>query len=358
MTRKHLVSAAGIGSVLVLCVLYIFAVALKAPLTEKPVEIGVTLPRSGGLYKGSEVTYRGVRVGRVTALDLTDQGVRASVRLDSTAHIPTDARPKVRSLSPVGEQYIDFQPGTASGPFLAGGDLVRGSAGDLPTALATAAINLDKLIKQIDPATVRLVLTETAEGLEGSEDDLQRMLVQGLELLDEFNAKWPTTERLINNGDELLRLGADLVPDFNSITDDAETFTKWLRKIDPVLVDMLEDSPGQIEELRRLVRDADEVMGIYLDPYITLADINAAREPHLRALLRNYPRGFRALSSAVQGGAVHLDAFFAYFEYCGYNQTEYPPRDTTRHPFQDDGHCPRSSPQSQRGAQWAPGPLR
>jgi ABC-type transporter Mla subunit MlaD len=148
------------------------------------------------------------------------------------------------------------------------------------------------------------------------------------------------------------------VPDFNSITDDAETFTSWLRKIDPVLVDILEDSPGQIEELRRLVRDVDDILGTYLDPYITLADFNAAREPHLRALLHNYPRGFRALGAAIHGGAVHLDAFFEHFEYCGYGQTEHPPRDTMRYPFQDDGHCSRSWPESQRGAQWAPGPLR
>ena len=126
MTRKHLVSAAGIGTVLVLCVLYLFAVALKTPLTEKPVEVGVSLPGSGGLYKGSEVTYRGVRVGRVTELNLTDDGVQATARLDSTARVPVDARPKVRSLSPVGEQYIDFQPDSPSGPFLTAGDTVRG----------------------------------------------------------------------------------------------------------------------------------------------------------------------------------------------------------------------------------------
>jgi phospholipid/cholesterol/gamma-HCH transport system substrate-binding protein len=277
--------------------------------------------------------------------------------LDSTAQVPADSRPKVRSLSPVGEQYIDFQPGSAGGPFLASGDVVHGTAGDLPTALATTAINLDKLIKQIDPATVRVVLTETAEGLEGSEEDLQRLLVQGLELLEDANARWPQTERLINNGDQLLRLGADLIPDFNSITDDAETFAAWLRKIDPVLVDMLEDGPGQIEELRRLVRDVDHVLGSYLDPYITLADINAAREPHLRALLEHYPRGFRALNTGIRGGAAHLDAFFEHYEYCGYNQDEHEALDATRHPFQDDGHCPRDWPKSQRGAQWAPGPL-
>jgi virulence factor Mce-like protein len=358
MTRKHLVSATGIATVFVLCVFYLFAVALKTPLTAKPVEVGVTLPRSGGLYEGSEVTYRGVRVGRVTALNLSDGGVRAMVRLDSSARVPADARPKVRSLSPVGEQYIDFQPGAAGGPFLADGDVVRGSAEDLPTALATTAINLDKLIKQIDPATVRVVLTETAKGLEGSEEDLQRLLVQSLELLEDVNARWPQTERLINNGGELLQLGEDLIPDFNDITDDAETFTKWLRKIDPVLVDMLEDGPGQLEELRALVRDADEVLASYLDPYITLADFTAAREPHLRELLENYPRGFAALSSAIRGGAAHLDAFFEYFDSCGYNHTEYDVQDTTRHPLQEDGHCSRDWPASQRGAQWVPGPLR
>jgi phospholipid/cholesterol/gamma-HCH transport system substrate-binding protein len=358
MTRKHLVSATGIASVFVLCVFYLFAVALKTPLTETPVEVAVSLPRSGGLYEGSEVTYRGVRVGRVTDLKLGDTGVRAMVRLDSSARVPVDARPKVRSLSPVGEQYIDFQPGGAGGPFLADGDVVRGTAEDLPTALATTAINLDKLIKQVDPATVRVVLTETARGLEGTEQDLQRLLVQSLELLEDVNARWPQTERLINNSDELLTLGEDLIPDLDDIADDAETFTEWLRKIDPVLVDMLEDGPEQLEELRALVRDAEDVLGSYLDPYITLADFVAAREPHLRALLENYPRGFAALSNAIRGGAAHLDAFFEYFDSCGYNHTEYEALDTTRHPLQDDGHCSRDWPASQRGAQWAPGPLR
>ena len=358
MTRKHLVSAAGIGSVFVICVLYLFSFALKAPLTEKPIEVGVTLPRSGGLYEGSEATYRGVRVGRVTDIGLTDEGIRATVRLDSSARVPKDSRPKVRSLSPVGEQYVDFQPSSANGPFLTGGDVVRGSAEDLPTALATTAIDLDELIQQIDPATVQVVLGETVKALDGTEEDLQRVLVQSSELLDEFNARWDTTERLINNGDELLRLGEDLIPDINSITKDAKTFTNWLRKIDPVLVEILEDGPGQIEELRALVRDADKVLGSYLDPYVTLADFNAAREPHLRALLVNYPRGFKALNTSIFGGAAHLDAFFEHFDYCGYGQTEHEALDVTPHPFQDDGHCSQSWPKSQRGAQWAPEPLR
>jgi phospholipid/cholesterol/gamma-HCH transport system substrate-binding protein len=358
MTRKYVLSATGIAAALVGCLLYLFGVALKTPLTEPRVHVGVSLPRSGGIYEGSEVTYRGVRVGRVADLDLTADGIRARVRLDGSARIPADARPKVRSLSPVGEQYIDFQPTQSGGPYLVNGDTVEGTADDLPTSLATASIHLDQLIKEIDPGALKVVLTETANALEGTETDLQRMLVQGSDLLNEFDSRWETTERLLDNGDRLLRLGADLIPTFDSITRNATVFTAWLRSVDPKLVRLLEKSPGQIEELRKLVRDVDDILADYLDPYITLADIAAAREPHLRALLADYPRGFRALSSGIHGGAVHLNGFFEHVGYCGYGHIERSPRDTTRYPIQDTGECPESSPASQRGAQWAPEPLR
>ncbi|KAA1426979.1 MlaD family protein [Nocardioides antri] len=358
MTRKNLFSVAGIVTALVLCLLYLFGVALRTPLTEPRVHVTVNLPRSGGIYEGSEVTYRGVRVGRVTDLQLTDDGISAKVRLDGSAEVPADARPRVRSLSPVGEQYIDFQPENDDGPYLEDGDSVDGTAADLPTTLATTAINLNQLIEQVDPKALKTVLTETARGLKGTEDDLQRMVVQGADLLSAFDARWPMTERLLDNGHRLLRLGEELVPDFDSITRNVRVFAAWLRDIDPVLVRLLERAPGQIEELRRLVRDVDDVLGAYLDPYISLADFAAARDPHLRALLRDYPRGFRALANGIHGGAVHLNGFFEHIPYCGYDHVERSPRETERFPLQDDGHCPKGGPASQRGAQWAPGPLR
>ncbi len=358
MKRKYIASVAGVAGSFVLCLLYLFGVALRTPLTERPVVVTVTFPSSGGLYAGSEVTYRGVRVGKVTDLNLSDTGVEASVRLDGSADIPVDARPKVRSLSPVGEQYIDFQPATDKPPYLESGATVVGTAGDLPTSLATAATHLNNLIEQIDVKALRTVLTETAEGLKGTEDDLQRMVVQGAVLLNEFDARSDMTRRLLDNGDQLLRLGADLVPDFDTITRNATVFAAWLRKIDPVLVRLLERAPGQIEEMRGLVRDVEDILPAYLDPYITLADVAAARDPHLRALLRDYPRGFRALSNGIHGGAVHLNAFFEHFTYCGYGHVERGARETTRYPLQDGGQCPKSSSASQRGAQWAPAPLR
>ena len=57
--------------VLVVCVFYLFAAVLKQPLTSRPVEGDRPAQPTGGLFEGSAVTYRGVKVGKVTEIVLT-----------------------------------------------------------------------------------------------------------------------------------------------------------------------------------------------------------------------------------------------------------------------------------------------
>ena len=67
-------AGSAITAALLLCVFYIFASVLKAPLLEDAPVITVSMDRTGGLFEGSLATYRGVRVGKVTSLDLTGTG--------------------------------------------------------------------------------------------------------------------------------------------------------------------------------------------------------------------------------------------------------------------------------------------
>src|SRR4051794_37438281 len=73
---------------------------------------GVTLelPATGGLYKSSVVTYRGDEIGRVSAIDVTKDGVRADLDLDSDVSIPSDVTAAVHSRSAVGEQFVELTP--------------------------------------------------------------------------------------------------------------------------------------------------------------------------------------------------------------------------------------------------------
>ena len=357
MERKFILSGGGITLALVLCVFYIFGAVLKTPLLEDAPTIKVEMPRTGGLFKGSQATFRGVRVGKVTNLDLGKDGVEATVKLAGGTEIPADSKVQVRSLSPVGEQYLDFQPADMKGPFLEDGSVIKASAVDLPQTLGNMAITLNKLIDQIEPKKVEIILKEVAEGVGGAERDLQTLVKDGSSLLQKFDDNWPVTERLLRNGNVLLRIGTDNSANILQIARNGKLFASWLRRYDPTLFRLLDRAPGQLEELRRVVRDARQTLPQLLDPAITLSDVFAAHDPHIRELLVQFPRGFNALAGAIRNGAGHLDVILQRTETCDYPTAQRSPRATTRRPLQDRGYCSKNLTFSQRGAQWAPGPV-
>jgi ABC-type transporter Mla subunit MlaD len=69
---------------------------------------------ASGLYPRAMVTYRGVKVGTVSALELDGDGARATLQLKSGTDIPADAVAELHSTSAIGEQYIDLVPGKAT----------------------------------------------------------------------------------------------------------------------------------------------------------------------------------------------------------------------------------------------------
>ena len=64
--------------------------------------------RSGGLYATANVTYRGTTIGKVTDVEPTENGARATMSIDDRYKIPVDAMANVHSVSAIGEQYLDL----------------------------------------------------------------------------------------------------------------------------------------------------------------------------------------------------------------------------------------------------------
>jgi phospholipid/cholesterol/gamma-HCH transport system substrate-binding protein len=86
--------------------------------------VKVQLERAGELYRAGNVTYRGVEVGKVSKVHLTDTGVEAVLSLQSGVDIPADLTAYVHSASAIGEQYVDLVPRSARGPLLKNGDVI------------------------------------------------------------------------------------------------------------------------------------------------------------------------------------------------------------------------------------------
>ena len=64
---------------------------------------------SGGIFAGAEVTYRGVQIGKVDRLVLTEEGVDVELAIDNQHDsIPAATLALVGNKSAVGEQYVEL----------------------------------------------------------------------------------------------------------------------------------------------------------------------------------------------------------------------------------------------------------
>src|SRR5690349_17268226 len=78
--------------------------------------------QSGGIFDGAEVTYRGVKIGTVSGMKLTDKGVDVLLAIDkSSERTPEKTVVQVRNRSAGGEQYVAPPPKTDSQAYLKDG---------------------------------------------------------------------------------------------------------------------------------------------------------------------------------------------------------------------------------------------
>ena len=351
-------SLVGVGLVLVVAVAYLFGGVLDRPVTGRSPSITVQMPAPGGLFEGSAVTYRGVKVGRVTSIELTEDGtVRAVARLDDPGGIPADSRVRVRSLSPVGEQYLDFQPRSDPGPFLRDGDVVQASVRDLPTSLGATVVAVSDLLDQVDDRALGRVLREVSTGVAGTGQELGRLIDQTDLLLAELDRALPTAESLLRDAGPAASLVVDQRSDLLQLGRSARRAAAFLKSYDPRLRELLAGAPERLEQIDGLVDQARAVLPAFLMAGVDLGRVLERYDPHLRQLLREYAPGLGTVGEVV-GESLRVDLVVDQSTRCRYDTERRAPRDIAPRGLQAGGRCPESAPGLQRGAAHAPPPAR
>lgn len=348
----------GVLLVLLITVAYLFNAVLDTPLLGGTKDVTVEMPSTGGLFEGSAVTYRGVKIGKVKTITLTETGVRASISITSDDKIPVSSVARVRSLSPVGEQYLDFQPASTDGPYLEDGSVIPATSTDLPKTLASTVIAVNKVLDQVDADQLHTLLSELATGLAGTGEDLGTLVDQGQELLLDLNALWPETNRLLTNGNEVLDIGTSRATEIRDLATTAKQFAAFLKDYDPELRSTLAAAPEQISQLQALLTDASAVLPDFLAKSVPFSDLFRSYAPHLGAILGNYSTGLGVLGEAVRDGTLYIAGIPQRPTKCVYDNPRRDPKNAEQRPLVDTGHCPGSTPNQQRGAAHAPGPVK
>jgi phospholipid/cholesterol/gamma-HCH transport system substrate-binding protein len=199
----------------------------------------------GGLYQNANVTYRGVTIGRVEQVSLNDTGVVASMRLNTDTDVPDNVTATVKSVSAIGEQYVDLvPPKDASSHLLRDGaniGLDRTAVGqDIAVLLAQA----DTLVSSIGDARVQDLLRETFKAFNGSGPELARMIQSSRLLVDEANNNYGQISQLIDQAGPFLDSQIRSGDDIKSLADGLARFSTQVAKADPQVRSVLQTAPG------------------------------------------------------------------------------------------------------------------
>jgi virulence factor Mce-like protein len=259
--------------------------------------VKLELPETGGLYRFSNVTYRGVQIGKVTAVGPTANGAEATLSIDTSPKIPADVHAAVRSISAVGEQYIDLVPRSESPPFLRDGSVIAARDTSIPPPVGPMLDKLSALTNSIPKDKLSQLLDESFKSFNGTGYDLQTLLDSSAEVSHDAN----------DTADHTRTLADDAVPFLDAQAQTSDATRRWAHNLagvtdqlvtdDPQFRKLLSSGPGFSQEVSRLLNQLKPTLPVLLANLTTIGQIGVTYHPSLEQLLVLLPPTVAAYSS-------------------------------------------------------------
>jgi phospholipid/cholesterol/gamma-HCH transport system substrate-binding protein len=190
--------------------------------------VTMQLPESGGLYGTGNVTYRGVEVGRVQSVGLTDTGVQAVLSLKSGIDIPSDLKAEVHSQSAIGEQYVDLVPRNGTSRPLKDGDVIPRSDTSVPPDINSLLDAANTGLEAIPQDNLKTAIAEAYTAVGGLGPQLSQIVKGSTNLA--IDAR--------KNLDPLINLIDNSKPVLDSQTQSAQAVQAWAAHLATVTSDL------------------------------------------------------------------------------------------------------------------------
>lgn len=154
---------------------YMSVGVLGAGPAQQVTRVTLLLNTSGGLLPTSAVTMRGIKVGRVTGIRTSPQGLAVSMDLDSAHPIPANSAITVENLSVAGEQYVNFTPDRIEPPYLTDDALIPADRVTPTVTVSDLLARGNALLSAINPDDVATAVSNISQMLEGNERTLDSL---------------------------------------------------------------------------------------------------------------------------------------------------------------------------------------
>lgn len=206
-----------------------------------------------GLRPGVEVTFRGVRVGDVAAVDLEPGAAVVALDIDARRELPGGATAAVRRRSAVGEPYVAIDPPaewSPGGPTIAtSGHVIPIESTSTPLAYGDLFAAADELLTSIDRGDLHTVVSELATALEGRGDELRRIITSSADVVSTFAGAGAELDRLSVELTALTGTLADTSATIADSTDDLTTVVASLSSRAADIQTLLARTPPLAEQV-------------------------------------------------------------------------------------------------------------
>lgn len=289
-------------TVITLSVMAIFYLPLPATFGIGTYGVSADFVAGGGLYKNANVTYRGVAVGRVESVGLNPNGVTAHMRLNSGTAIPSNVTATVRSVSAIGEQYIDLvPPENPSSTKLRNGFRIQRQNTRIGQDVADLLRQAETLLGSLGDTRLRELLHEAFIATNGAGPELARLIESARLLVDEANANYPQVSQLIDQAGPFLQAQIRAGGDIKSLADGLARFTWQLRAADPRLRDTLADAPDAIDEANTAFSGIRPSFPALAASLANLGRVGVIYHKSIEQLLVVFPALFAAIITSAGG---------------------------------------------------------
>lgn len=318
--------------------------------------------RSGGIYEGGEVSYRGVQVGRVGDMTLTDDGVDVHLDIDDDHDdIPADTLAVVGNRSAVGEQYVELQPRSDSRPYLR--DRSEIAMADTRTPIATEKLlaDISDTVRSVDQESLATTVDELGQAFAGTGQDLQRIIDTGGSFIQEADANFDLTTALIRDSNTVQRTQADKASAIRTFARQLSLFSGTLAGSDRALRRVIDNGSATANELRTFLEQYGVDLGELVNNLVTTGEVIVEHLPGIRQILVVYPYvvegGFTVVSKSPDTGLydAHFGLILTTNPVChgGYESTDTrPPQDGGNRPMNEQAGCTEpASTSNARGVQ-------
>ncbi|HIF33932.1 MAG TPA: MCE family protein [Planctomycetes bacterium] len=256
----------------------------------KEYTVNVKFPQAPGVKFGTPVRKSGVLVGRVSGVQLTDDGgVLVTLSLDKSKPVKATEQPRIKTANFVsGDAIIEFVPDLANptteqltdGDFIGTGKVM----GDpfevlvnLESRFTDAFGSIQRAAAEIETAaSTASTILKGLQGLGGNRDQIVRVVQKAETALDQFNSTMMAVEDVF--GDEELRVrlktalddlptvmteaklffaeSRNVVKEFQTVAERVDTnlanlerFTEPLGERGPQIVDNIDNSIRRLDEV-------------------------------------------------------------------------------------------------------------